>query len=58
MDLKGTLARLTEMMFKGDFYRLFGTGLRKRSCIDVSEGAYFNTINSDRTFVLWATFDK
>ncbi len=58
MDLRRTLAGLIEMMFKGDFYGLFGTCLRKRSRIDVSKPSHFNVINPDRTFVLWPTFDK
>ncbi len=58
MDLKRTLARLIEMMFKGDFYGLFGTSLRKRRCIDVSKPSHFNVINPDRAFVLWTTLDK
>ncbi|GEM_PF-6323371 len=58
MDLEGPLARLIEMMFKGDIHSFLGTGLRKRSRIDVSKPSHFNVINPDRAFVLWSTFDK
>lgn len=58
MDLKRTLARLIEMMFKGDIHSFLGTGLRKRSRIDVSKPSHFNVINPDRAFVLWTTLDK
>ncbi len=58
MDLKRTLARLIEMMFKGDIHSFLGTCLRKRRCIDGAKRAHFDAINPDRTFVLWPTFDK